>query len=246
MHSTVIDPTIWTDKNICKKLHMLCKCWLVYSMEWDNLNFAFTFIRFSFFFICLGLAFQFLFFFLGEGIEMPFYRILRMGCGVSKIDANGVATPNRSILPNFPTRKKQSTKFIPPKKEPMLLMPENDDRPSISVLKCDVNNLNCVNPEASKEENDEKRVAKIKTMVEEAEKNDERGRLHEDEGEGAEEEDGNDDDQRAINKVRVGEEDGNDFPSSPSFRVYFTDKDVETKKKDDGMCININYLRNKR
>ncbi|XP_055832109.1 uncharacterized protein LOC129901029 [Solanum dulcamara] len=165
---------------------------------------------------------------------MPFYRILRMGCGVSKIDANGVATPNRSILPNFPTRKKQSTKFIPPKKEPMLLMPENDDRPSISVPKCDVNNLNCVNPEASKEENDEKRVAKIKTMVEEAEKHDERGRLHEDEGEGSEEEDGNDDDQRAINKVRVGEEDDNDFPSSPSFRVYFTDKDVETNNKDDG------------
>uniref|UniRef100_M1CK70 Histidine-rich protein n=1 Tax=Solanum tuberosum TaxID=4113 RepID=M1CK70_SOLTU len=170
---------------------------------------------------------------------MPFYRLLRMGCGVSKIDANGVATPNRSILPNFPTRKKQSNKCnIPPKTQPMLLMPENDDRLTISALKCDVD-LNYVAPKAYKDENDEKRVAKIRTMVEEAEKNDEKGRLllHEDEAE--EEDDGHDDDdQRAIKKVHAGEEDGNAFPGSPSFRVYFTDKDVETKKINDGMCYN--------
>uniref|UniRef100_A0A3Q7H1R6 Uncharacterized protein n=1 Tax=Solanum lycopersicum TaxID=4081 RepID=A0A3Q7H1R6_SOLLC len=123
---------------------------------------------------------------------MPFYRLLRMGCGVSKIDANGVATPNRSILPNFPTRKKQSNKCnIPPKKQPMLLMPENDDRLSNSALKCDVD-LNYVAPKAYKDENDEKKIAKIKTM------------------------------------------DDNAFPGSPSFRVYFTDKDIETKKINDG------------
>ncbi|XP_015078918.1 uncharacterized protein LOC107022853 [Solanum pennellii] len=160
---------------------------------------------------------------------MPFYRLLRMGCGVSKIDANGVATPNRSILPNFPTRKKQSNKCnIPPKKQPMLLMPENDDRLSNSALKCDVD-LNYVAPKAYNDENDEKRIAKIKTMVEEAEKIDEKGRLiHDDEGE---EGDGHDDDdQRAIKKVH----DDNAFPGSPSFRVYFTDKDIETKKINDG------------
>ncbi|XP_060196661.1 nuclear polyadenylated RNA-binding protein 3-like [Lycium barbarum] len=163
---------------------------------------------------------------------MPFYRILRMGCGVSKIDANGVATPNRSILPNFHSRRRQSTKSIPSKKEPLLLMPEPIDRPSISAPKCD-DNLSCVTSEGSKKEEDEKRIAKIRTIVEEAEKNDEKGRLHENEGEEVEEDD-NDDDQRAINKVRVDEEDGGDFPSSPSFRVYFTDKDAESRKINDG------------
>ncbi|KAJ8559766.1 hypothetical protein K7X08_003824 [Anisodus acutangulus] len=151
-----------------------------------------------------------------------------MGCGVSKIDANGVATPNRSILPNFPTRKRHSTKSTPSKKKPLLMMHERPiDRPSISAPKFD-DNLTCVTSEGSKKDDDEKRIAKIKTIVEETEKNDERGRLHEDEGE----EDDNDDDQRAINKVRVDEEDGDAFPRSPSFRVYFNDKDVESKKND--------------
>ncbi|MCE3049878.1 hypothetical protein HAX54_046032 [Datura stramonium] len=172
---------------------------------------------------------------------MPFYRILRMGCGVSKIDANGVATPNRSILPNFPTRRRQSTKCTPSKKESYLLMQQvNDDviinRPSISPLKSCDDNLNFVSAsEGSKlEEDDKKRIVKIMTIVDEAEKNDERGRLRDDEEDQEAEEEGNDDDQRAISKIRVDHKgDGNGLPSSPSFKVYFNNKDVEIKKKND-------------
>ncbi|KAM3322502.1 flap endonuclease 1-like [Capsicum chacoense] len=154
---------------------------------------------------------------------MPFHRIFRMGCGVSKIDSNGAATPNRSILPNFNTRKKQPNKSIPSKKKSFLLMPENnDDRPSISTTKFYDNS----NEVSNKKDDDEKRVARIKIMVEEAEKNNE--------GEEKEEDNNDDDDQRAIKKVHVNEQDDNAFPNSPSFRVYFTDKEVETKKKNDG------------
>lgn len=161
------------------------------------------------------------------------FKFPRMGCGVSKIDANGVAIPNRSIIPNFSTKWKHRTKSIPHKKE-NLLMPEN--RPSISVSKSDDNNLYCVIPEGA----NEKRIAKIKTMVEEAEKNDERGLLREDEGKEMEDDDNNNnDDERAISKGRVDKENvNNDFPSSPSFRVYFTDKDVEINKINDGICNN--------
>ncbi|KAF3644098.1 putative pyruvate dehydrogenase E1 component subunit beta, mitochondrial-like [Capsicum annuum] len=160
---------------------------------------------------------------------MPFHRIFRMGCGVSKIDSNGAATPNRSILPNFNTRKKQPNKSIPSKKESLLLMPENnDDRPSISKTKFYDNSNGLTSEVSNKKDDDEKRVARIKTMVEEAEKNDE--------GEEKEEDNNDDDDQRAIKKVHVNEQDDNAFPNSPSFRVYFTDKEVETKKKND--CFN--------
>ncbi|PHU15623.1 hypothetical protein BC332_16828 [Capsicum chinense] len=147
---------------------------------------------------------------------MPFHRIFRMGCGVSRIDSNGAATPNRSILPNFNTRKKQPNKSIPSKKEESLLLMPHDYS---NGLTSEVSN---------KKDDDEKRVARIKTMVEEAEKNDE--------GEEKEEDNNDDDDQRAIKKVHVNEQDDNAFPNSPSFRVYFTDKEVETKKKND--CYN--------
>lgn len=166
---------------------------------------------------------------------MPFYRILRMGCGVSKIDANGVATPNR-ILPNFPNRRRHK-ECTPSKKEPLLLMHEipdedhaNINRHSISAPKCD-DNMSCVTSEGS----NEKRVAKIMAIVQEEEKYNEGGGVHENEENGGEKDDNNDDDLRAINKLRVDEEDGDLYPSSPSFRVYFTDTDVENNK-NDGMC----------
>ncbi|XP_016483127.2 uncharacterized protein LOC107803848 isoform X1 [Nicotiana tabacum] len=163
---------------------------------------------------------------------MPFYRILRMGCGVSKIDANGVATPNR-ILPNFPNRRRHK-ECTPSKKEPLLLMHEipdedhaNINRHSISAPKCD-DNMSCVTSEGS----NEKRVAKIMAIVQEEEKYNEGGGVHENEENGGEKDDNNDDDLRAINKLRVDEEDGDLYPSSPSFRVYFTDTDVESNKND--------------
>ncbi|XP_019248953.1 PREDICTED: uncharacterized protein LOC109228251 isoform X2 [Nicotiana attenuata] len=169
---------------------------------------------------------------------MPFYRILRMGCGVSKIDANGVATPNR-ILPNFPNRRRHK-ECTPSKKEPLLLMHEIPDedhannRHSISAPKCD-DNMSCVTSEGS----NEKRVAKIMAIVQAEEKNNEGGGVHENEENGGEKDDNNDDDLRAINKVRVDEEDGDVYPGSPSFRVYFTDTDVESNNNDGNNKVGL-------
>ncbi|XP_059306210.1 uncharacterized protein LOC132057601 [Lycium ferocissimum] len=166
-----------------------------------------------------------------------------MGGEVSTVKANGMATPTR-IHPNFLHRlhdmrkrrrfRRRTKQSTPSKKELLSYVIDEDDKLEGSLEKGEYVIKDMKKLEADEQE----RVGKlIEAIVQEDEEDGDHGDVED------EDDDDNKDDERMIKRTHV-EEGGDVCPGSPSFRIYFTNNNVEDKKIKEVIIGNKDVIRN--